>query len=628
MLLHGNAYACPPLNDAEFAACMAQHASFSNDKPEEANKLLLKWSIDELDLSIENKINYYAELASSFSEIGEYKKSFLYASKGKELAENGGIFNKYTISIHSYIGYSIEMQGQIELAGEYYMEAQEMALKLGHLPTIIESYLDIGAYHYLSNQLDKSLISINKARELSADLPNNIDGLETRGLIASELGNIYMAMELYKESLVYQYESNDYFSKLGKKEFVLIGYSNLAASYIALDDFENAEKMYINLLNESNNKDFSRHKFDALSGLGNLYVNKKEYKKALDFIAKAELIIDKEGQIDLTVNVFIDKAVALIEMKNFSLAEDSLDKAENILAGMDAYSSMYQELAVMKIRALLLSKTDKALAAYYLQSKYIKRFLELKDDKSKKIISDLRIKYETEQSEIKNISLKKENELSAIKLEKSELEKYEQEVKMVIMSLFLLVFAGMLCYQFVLKRRLTIAATTDGLTSVMNRRFLTVMGKETTLRSYSQKRPLSVIMLDVDHFKRINDNFGHGIGDDVLKKVSSISQSAMRKGDHFGRWGGEEFVAVLPGASAEISIKVAERMKKALAEYDWSEFGINYKVTASIGVLSCMEMSKETSFTLLVDKADEAMYKAKNTGRNKIVTMNFNENLK
>jgi diguanylate cyclase (GGDEF)-like protein len=625
MLLHGKVYACPPINDSEFSACMAQHASFSNDKPVEANKILLSWNIESLDLSIENKINYYAQLASSFSDIGDYKKSYTSAIEGQKLAKENDVFNKHTIQIHSHIGYSIEMQGQIELAGQYYIEANKMALSLGHLPTIIESYLDIGAYYYLSNQLDKSLISINEAKDLSVKLPNNIDSWETKGLISSELGNVYTAMDLYDESLVYQYEANDYFSKLGKKDFVLVGYSNLASSYIALNDFENAEMMYLKLLNESSNKDFIRHKFEALSGLGNLHINKKDYIKAIDFINQAELLIDEEGQIDLRVNIFIDKAVALIELKYFSLAENSLDKAENILSGMDEYSSMYQSLSVMKTRALLLSKTDRSLSAYYLQSKYIEKFIKLKNNKSKKIIEDIRIKYETEQSEIKNDALQKENELSAIKLNQSEIDKYEQEVKMVIMSLFLLVFAGMLGYQFVLKRRLTIAATTDGLTSVMNRRFLTIMGEELTSRSYSQKKPLSVIMLDVDHFKSINDNFGHAVGDDVLKKVSDISQSAMRKGDCFGRWGGEEFVAVLPDSNSDASDKVAQRMKKALSDYDWSEFGISYKVTASIGVVSCVKISKEISFTLLVDKADEAMYRAKKTGRNRIVTIDFND---
>jgi two-component system, cell cycle response regulator len=160
-------------------------------------------------------------------------------------------------------------------------------------------------------------------------------------------------------------------------------------------------------------------------------------------------------------------------------------------------------------------------------------------------------------------------------------------------------------------------ATTDALTGLLNRRaFLESTGREIArTRRYNDK--LSVILLDVDHFKHINDRRGHASGDIVLTEVGSLLNKAVRTCDIVARWGGEEFVLVLPSTSLDGAEQVAERVREMLEQAKIKDAnGDHIPVTASFGVASYM--GAET-LEQVVDRADRAMYLAKSGGRNRVV---------
>ena len=121
---------------------------------------------------------------------------------------------------------------------------------------------------------------------------------------------------------------------------------------------------------------------------------------------------------------------------------------------------------------------------------------------------------------------------------------------------------------------------------------------------------MSVAMFDIDHFKRINDTYGHHTGDEVLKRVAAGAAAELRSGDTIGRFGGEEFVIVLPDATADAASKVAERVRHAIGT-DSGTPG----VTVSIGVA---EMAPGETCDALLRRADDALYLAKNEGRNRM----------
>ncbi|WP_027579347.1 diguanylate cyclase [Bradyrhizobium sp. Ai1a-2] len=158
-------------------------------------------------------------------------------------------------------------------------------------------------------------------------------------------------------------------------------------------------------------------------------------------------------------------------------------------------------------------------------------------------------------------------------------------------------------------------AVTDELTGLPNRReFLEVM--ENVL---SSNEHLAVLMLDVDYFKKVNDTYGHDAGDEVLRVLAKVGMAASRKMDVFARWGGEEFVAALPGSDVDQARAIAEKLRATFEkqdfEHDWS-VGRAIPFTVSIGVAT--RVDGENDLDAIMKRADEALYQAKESGRNRV----------
>ncbi len=166
----------------------------------------------------------------------------------------------------------------------------------------------------------------------------------------------------------------------------------------------------------------------------------------------------------------------------------------------------------------------------------------------------------------------------------------------------------------VFENRLKRLSTTDELTQALNRRkYLEVMEREVE-RVKRHATPLSLLIFDIDHFKAVNDTYGHDVGDEVLKAVAELVRDNVRKVDYFVRWGGEEFVVITPDTEIYKAIIFAEKLRSRMEENLFDKVG---SITISIGV-STYEKS-DTQETLM-KRADEALYQAKQTGRNKVVS--------
>lgn len=154
----------------------------------------------------------------------------------------------------------------------------------------------------------------------------------------------------------------------------------------------------------------------------------------------------------------------------------------------------------------------------------------------------------------------------------------------------------------------------DNLTGAWSRRRIEEAAQQEMLRKTRYGHPVSLIFIDLDHFKRINDSYGHAAGDDVLKTFCDIAQKCMRSTDLLGRWGGEEFVIVTPNSGLMIAILLAERIRKAIMACDFPGVG---RVTASFGVA---EYREDESWESWLCRSDAALYAAKEGGRNRVIT--------
>lgn len=170
-------------------------------------------------------------------------------------------------------------------------------------------------------------------------------------------------------------------------------------------------------------------------------------------------------------------------------------------------------------------------------------------------------------------------------------------------------------------------AIIDDLTQVFVRRHFMERLNEEIKRSHRFKTPISLLMLDIDHFKRYNDEFGHLVGDATLKKVAEIIKMNVRRVDLVGRYGGEEFIVVMPETMQPAALEVAERIRSSVARHTFKLYNVETKMTVSLGLATYnplqSSLAEGSDYSVIVDRliqvADKCLYQAKDDGRNRVM---------
>ncbi len=159
-------------------------------------------------------------------------------------------------------------------------------------------------------------------------------------------------------------------------------------------------------------------------------------------------------------------------------------------------------------------------------------------------------------------------------------------------------------------------ARRDALTGLLNRRGFLELAQREVVRARRGKTALSIVLLDIDHFKRVNDSHGHAVGDETLRVLSGVLVASVRNQDLVGRWGGEEFVLLLPETSVAGAAMVAEKIRRSVAEQVQQTGAKPPPVTVTLGVT---ELGDSRSLDEAVHRADVALYQGKAAGRNRVV---------
>jgi len=162
----------------------------------------------------------------------------------------------------------------------------------------------------------------------------------------------------------------------------------------------------------------------------------------------------------------------------------------------------------------------------------------------------------------------------------------------------------------------------DYLTGLYNRKFFMGRFAEEVTWSMSYKEPLSIMLLDIDHFKKVNDTYGHSCGDEVLKQLAQRVASVVRPEHTAARYGGEEFIVLLPNISRDDAAGIAEEIRTSVQSNDFScdcqDQTVHLSATISIGVTT-MDPGDELTLDQLIDQGDKALYAAKEAGRNRVI---------
>lgn len=175
-----------------------------------------------------------------------------------------------------------------------------------------------------------------------------------------------------------------------------------------------------------------------------------------------------------------------------------------------------------------------------------------------------------------------------------------------------------------LQDQVELLSKTDSLTEIDNRRHLEQRLEETFEHSLRMQEPFACVMCDLDRFKSVNDTHGHQAGDHVLRQLAGLLKAAAREIDRVGRYGGEEFMLILPGATAEAAVTFAERVRKSVEEHTFAFDGGSVQRTISCGVAGWPH-PRITNVDALVRAADDALYVAKERGRNRVIRFDSTE---
>ena len=160
-------------------------------------------------------------------------------------------------------------------------------------------------------------------------------------------------------------------------------------------------------------------------------------------------------------------------------------------------------------------------------------------------------------------------------------------------------------------------SVTDYLTNIANRRYFMERFRQEFQRTVKFSIPLSFMVIDIDHFKKVNDTYGHLVGDEVLRQIADVLSEKIREIDFIGRYGGEEFVVFLPEADKKAALKAGERLRECIENTVFKVYDEKLRITVSIGLSTFPSSSADKDN--LVENADKALFKAKKAGRNKVV---------
>jgi diguanylate cyclase (GGDEF)-like protein len=271
---------------------------------------------------------------------------------------------------------------------------------------------------------------------------------------------------------------------------------------------------------------------------------------------------------------------------------------------------------VQEERAAAFAAAGRWREAYHAAAEQVALQRALGDQARDEHTSRLRVQFDAEKKEAENRALLRENALRGQALAAGV---RIRRLQLAVLGLSAVVIAALVLLavrQLRSARRLRVVALTDELTRLPNRRHLLLLADEQVRAARGDGGGFAVLALDVDHFKQVNDRFGHDVGDAVLWRVATALRSALREGDHLGRTGGEEFVAVLPGASGPAAAEVAERVRAAVERTDFRDLHPELRVTVSVG--AAVREPGDAGFADTLRRADDRLYRAKEAGRNRV----------
>jgi diguanylate cyclase (GGDEF)-like protein len=546
-------------------------------------------------------------------------------------------------------------------------EAVFLAQSLDDQNGLANAYLARAYARYKLSHWSAARQDAEEARILFEILGNALQLLETLnvlGIIYGETGKLAEALETFLSNYTLCNE-------LSKPDRASVALNNAAIVYSFLGDYANALELYTKSLELCKTLDYREGIGRALKNIGVTHFEMKHYLEALEYLQQALGFkeLDDEPQLRSYTLVDVarcykalgntDKALAYVtqglelaekienrtgiadaldelgtlhlERGNLGDAQECLDRSLWIKRDINEppgqmttqlircklfFAQHKPDLALRVLQEafelaemvgsktglyqvhLALSEAHETLGDIALAFQHHKTYVRLKDEvfneSSSRTLQSLRVTRQVEKAEQEREIYRLKNvELAAVNDQLHRLDAQKSHL------------LGQLKKQ----------AQEDSLTGLYNRRYFDECLKHAFSEALEHDLPLSVMLCDIDNFKKINDTFSHQTGDKVLATVAGLLRDSLRQNDVLARYGGEEFILLMPGSRKSAALELCERLRKRVAEYAWETLAVGLNVTLSLGIASDLSTGNHEKLTALADKH---LYEAKRLGKNRV----------
>jgi diguanylate cyclase (GGDEF)-like protein len=507
---------------------------------------------------------------------------------------------------------------------EYLKIAQNKFNKTGNSEGISKCLNNLGNVYNNLGQYEKALEYHLHSLEIEQEIQNKngiTRSLNNIGNVYQNTGNLEKALEFYLKSLELTYETND-------KSSISKSLNNVGNIHLSQGDFDRALEYYTRSLKIKQSIQDKFGTANSYNNIGIAYQGLHQPARALEYYQKSlqlmKEIYDKHG----IASALYHSGILYFELQNLKKALSTLQEA---LQCAEQINDRNIVMSCYRTIAEIFSQKGEYNKAYKFYKLYAQTKDELISEESSKAIIEMRVKYETKGKE-REIELLKQNvALKAI-------ESRRQTLFMIIITIgfvFFAITAFFVYNQLRLKaysnkiiaeqneklkkayKKVEELASIDSLTGLSNRRDILKKIRHEANRFDRNKKPFALIMGDIDDFKSVNDTYGHDAGDMVLQAIANFIKTNIRKQDTVGRWGGEEFLVLLPDTDLKGAKFIAEKLREGIFSHTIQYSNYDLKVTITFGVAV---YKKLRDINECIKEADQALYLGKVRKKNCVVS--------
>ncbi|MDV6317072.1 tetratricopeptide repeat-containing diguanylate cyclase [Idiomarina sp. HP20-50] len=549
----------------------------------------------------------YALQAEAYRYSGNESKAQEAITEGLRFAELADSDIAKTLLRMSQTWYSLQ-RGQLRQANTSVIYAIENAKASGNKDLQIEAEI-------LHAQVMQNMGDIARALQILEQLNRNAYSARPRlqmefhaliGSIYLDVGANEIALEHIKDALEISRQH------LGEWDVSVLEY-NLARTYQALGNARKAETHFKSALEISQAIGDDLGVAYALYQMASIDLAEQDYRQALSRLNQALPQFRSAGAHPMEAKTRLSIVSVYLGIEAYDKAQNQLSAAASIVNTLsdaqlhqnlhESWSQYYQQVG----------NYQAALKHYKTSVDYMQKAQQQAQDKQ---LQEIMVRLEIKEQETTNELLKKENELQQLELQEQQTSYYL--LIWIIISGFLVVIivSAFLYQQWRARKNFAELALKDDLTNAPNRRAIVRICKKGLEQAREQQRQLALAVLDFDHFKTINDQFGHDVGDHVLQRFAEVAKQSLRNQDSFGRLGGEEWLLVFFDVTKEDAKNIFERITEKLNSQPIDGLPEGYRITFSMGFTNA---NPEDNFDSLYKRADNVLFEAKDKGRERLI---------